>query len=177
MQINFDYDKRRARVYGLTDRLDEKVLKDRSDFDLLVGALIATLSFTAGIAVPGGYMDGGPNEGNAVLYKKISFDLFVISNTIALVLSLASVFSHFCTRRLITEESIIDQLKVATYCSLGSIFAMVVAFMTGSYTVLAVSRWLAITVCVISGGFFGIAFPAMWRMIREQRQRRPYLNR
>lgn len=170
MQINFSYDKRRAGVYGLTDRVDEQDLKDRSEVDLLVAALIATLSFTAGITVPGGYVSEGPSQGKAVFHKKITFDIFIVSNTIALALSLSAVISHYCTGRLIKEDSIIHQLKVATYCSLGAIFAMMVAFMTGSYTVLAVSHWLAIAVCVVCCGFFVIAFPAMWRVFKEQRQ-------
>ncbi|PIA32231.1 hypothetical protein AQUCO_04500078v1 [Aquilegia coerulea] len=86
--IRFDYDKRKAGVYGLTDRVGEKEIKDQTDFDLLVGALIATVSFTAGITVPGGYTSDKPNEGTAVLAKKVSFKVFVITNTIALLLSL-----------------------------------------------------------------------------------------
>ncbi|KAF9611590.1 hypothetical protein IFM89_033594 [Coptis chinensis] len=87
--------------------MGEKELKDQTDFDLVVGALIATVSFTAGITVPGGYIsDGGPNQGRAVLSNEIAFKTFVISNTFALLLSLYAVFSHFCARRLDNKEHI-----------------------------------------------------------------------
>ncbi|KAF5179540.1 hypothetical protein FRX31_030873, partial [Thalictrum thalictroides] len=167
--INFEYDKRKAGVYGLVDRVGEKEIKEQTDFDLLVGALIATVSFTAGITVPGGYTSDGPNEGTAVLAKKLSFKVFVITNTIALLLSLYAVFCHFCVKRLLKEQNIIYRLKVATYCSFGSIFAMVVAFITGSYVVLAVTEEFSITVCVLCCCFFLFAFRALWEMLMEDK--------
>ncbi|KAF5175006.1 Ankyrin repeat family protein [Thalictrum thalictroides] len=166
--IHFDYDKRKAGVYRLTDRVGEKEIKDQTDFDLLVGALIATVSFTAGITVPGGYTSDGPNKGTAILAKKISFKIFSISNTIALLLSLYAVFSHFCVKRLHKKEDIIYQLNVATYCSFGAIFAMVVAFITGSYAVLAVTEEFSITVCVLCCCFFIFAFRTLWGMIMQE---------
>ncbi|PIA32239.1 hypothetical protein AQUCO_04500085v1 [Aquilegia coerulea] len=167
--IHFDYDKRRAGVYGLTDRVGEKEIKDQTDFDLLVGALIATVSFTAGITVPGGCTSDGPYKGTAILAKKVSIKIFSISNTIALLLSLYAVFSHFCVKRLRKKEDIIYQLTVATYCSFGAIFAMVVAFITGSYVVLAVTEEFSITICVLCCCFFIFAFRALWRMLMQDR--------
>ncbi|PIA32229.1 hypothetical protein AQUCO_04500076v1 [Aquilegia coerulea] len=166
--IHFDYDKRKAGVYGLIDRVDEKEIKDQTEYDLLVGALIATVSFTAGITVPGGYTNDGPNEGTAVLAKKVSFKVFLISNTIALLLSLYAVFSHFCVKRLSKKEDIVYTLNVATYCSFGAIFAMVVAFITGSYVVLAVTEEFSITVCVLCCCFFLFAFKALWRIMQDK---------
>ncbi|KAL5716415.1 hypothetical protein ACHQM5_018110 [Ranunculus cassubicifolius] len=168
--INFDYDKRRAEVLGLLDLVDEKELKDRSDFDLLVGALISTVSFTAGITVPGGYISDGPNRGNAILYKKRTFEAFVVCNTIALALSLFAVFSHFCMKRLVNKKDIIYQLKMATFSSIGAIFAMMIAFIMGSFAVLSISLGLAITVCGICCCFFGFSFYSLWRM-RSQKRR------
>ncbi|PIA32232.1 hypothetical protein AQUCO_04500079v1 [Aquilegia coerulea] len=167
--INFDYDQRRAGVYGLIDIVGEKEIKDRTDFDLLVGALIATVSFAAGITAPGGYTSDGSDKGTAILAKNVSFKIFVISNTIALLLSLYAVFSHFCVKHLHKKADIIYQLNVATYCSFGAIFAMVVAFITGSYAVLAVTEEFSITVCVLCCCFFIFAFRALWRMITQEK--------
>ncbi|KAF5175783.1 Ankyrin repeat family protein [Thalictrum thalictroides] len=172
--ITFDYDKEKAGVYGVRDRMNEKELKDQSDFDLVVGALIATVSFTAGITVPGGYISDGPNSGLAVLSKSTSFEAFVISNNFALVFSLYAVFSHFCTRRLLRREDIIYQLNVATFCTLSAIFAMMVAFITGSYAVLCISNRVAITVCVNSCCFFIFAFRALWRMVMQNKHAAPW---
>ncbi|KAF5202417.1 Ankyrin repeat [Thalictrum thalictroides] len=167
--IHFEYDKRKAGVFGLVDRVGEKEIKDQTDFDLLVGALIATVSFTAGITVPGGYTSDGPNKGTAVLAKKLSFKVFLITNTIALLLSLYAVFCHFCVKHLRKKEDIIYQLKVATFCSFGSIFAMVVAFITGSYVVLAVTEEFPIIVCVLCCCFFLFAFRALWKMLMQDK--------
>ncbi|KAL5717993.1 hypothetical protein ACHQM5_010939 [Ranunculus cassubicifolius] len=166
-KITFEYDKERANVYGVRDRVDEEKLKEQSEFDLVVGALIATVSFTAGITVPGGYISDGVDAGMALLSKSTAFEAFVISNTFALVFSLYAVFSHFCTRRLLKKEDIIYQLNVATFCTLSAIFSMMVAFISGSYAVLKISDRIAISVCVISGCFFVFALRAMLRMVMQ----------
>ncbi|PIA32465.1 hypothetical protein AQUCO_04500223v1 [Aquilegia coerulea] len=166
--IHFDYDKRKAGIHRVGDRLDQKDLKDQSDFDLVVGALIATVSFTAGITVPGGYISDGSNRGTAVLAKTLSFEAFVISNTLALLFSLYAVFSHFCTRRLLKMEDIIYQLNVATFCTLGAIYAMLVAFISGSFAVLADSSRLAIIVCVLCCCFFMFACRPIWKIVMQK---------
>ncbi|PIA32230.1 hypothetical protein AQUCO_04500077v1 [Aquilegia coerulea] len=167
--IHFDYDKRKAEVYGLIDRVDEKEIKDQTEFDLLVGALIATVSFAAGIAVPGGYTSDGPNKGTAVLAGKISFKVFVISNTIALLLSLYAVFSHFCLKYLHKRADIIFQLNMATYCSFGAIFAMVITFIAGSYAVLAVTEEFSVIVSILCCCFFCFAFYGLWRILMQDK--------
>ncbi|KAL5713770.1 hypothetical protein ACHQM5_015818 [Ranunculus cassubicifolius] len=142
--INFDYDKRKAGVYGLTERKNEREVKEQTDLDLLVGALITTVSFAAGVTVPGGFINDGSFEGTAILATKTSFKVFAISNTLALLLSLYAVFSHFCVKHLRKKEDVIHQLDVATYCSLCAIFAMVIAFFTGSYATLFITPKFAI---------------------------------
>ncbi|KAL5716202.1 hypothetical protein ACHQM5_017926 [Ranunculus cassubicifolius] len=174
--IRFEYNKRRAGVLGLVGEGDEKELKDQSDFDLLVGALIATVSFTAGITVPGGFNSDGQNKGIAILQKKVTFVVFVAFNTIALVLSLFAVFTQFCMKRLVDEKEISLQRKVATICSIGTIFAMVVAFIMGSIAVLSPSLLLVLIVCGICSIFFVCAFYSIWRMRRQQRLRRARLK-
>ncbi|PIA27422.1 hypothetical protein AQUCO_07800039v1 [Aquilegia coerulea] len=171
--INFSYDKRKAGVFNIADTVDQSDLKDQRDFDLVVGALIATVSFTAGITVPGGYISDGPNQGTAVLSKKGSFAAFIISNTFALIFSLYAVFSHFCARRLSEEADIIYQLNVATLCTLASIYCMMVAFITGSFAVLANSNWLAIVVCIISCLFFIFACRPIWKIAMQRKRSTP----
>ncbi|KAL5731483.1 hypothetical protein ACHQM5_004206 [Ranunculus cassubicifolius] len=162
--IKFKYNKKKAGVEDVRDKVDEKELKDRSDFDLVVCALIATVSFTAGITVPGGYINDGPNNGKAVLYKEKLFEAFVMSNTFALMFSLCALFSHFFTKHLYSEKDINFHKSLATCCTLLAIFTMMVAFVTGSYAVLSLSERLAISVCGISSIFFIFAFYAISRM-------------
>ncbi|KAH7847833.1 hypothetical protein Vadar_030707 [Vaccinium darrowii] len=63
---------------------------------VIVAALIATISFAAAFAIPGGY-DGnqGRHQGLAVLAKTAAFKAFVITNTITVVCSVTSIFLCF----------------------------------------------------------------------------------
>ncbi|KAF5196345.1 Ankyrin repeat-containing protein [Thalictrum thalictroides] len=168
--IKFSYDKRKAGVFDIVDTVDQSDLKDQRDFDLVVGALIATVSFTAGITVPGGYISDGPNQGMAVFSKKGSFVAFIISNNMALIFSLYAVFSHFCARRLSEEADIIYQLNVATFCTLAAIYCMMVAFIMGSFAVLANSNWLGIVVSILSCFFFIFACRPIWRIAMQRKR-------
>ncbi|KAL5716410.1 hypothetical protein ACHQM5_018107 [Ranunculus cassubicifolius] len=170
--IDFVYDLSRAKVEGISGLVDLKQLKDRSDFDLLVGALIATVSFTAGITVPGGFFSDGPSRGNAILYKKRNFEVFVVFNTIALALSLFVVLSHFCLRRLVNKKNILLQLQMATCSLIGAIFVMMIAFIMGSFAVLSISPGLSITVCLICCCFFGVSGYCLWMMIGDKEKQR-----
>lgn len=183
-RITFPYDEKRAGVYSLGFQRD---LKDQSAFDLLVAALIATVSFTAGITVPGGYISDGTNRGTAILLKATAFRVFVVSNNIALLFSLYTVFLNFSTRRLLKKgdiyyesklstfrtrltlktEDVIYQLNAATICTLVAVYAMVVAFITGSYAVLANSDGLALTICANSCVFLILASYAIWTMVLQ----------
>ncbi|KAL6312993.1 hypothetical protein AAG906_012482 [Vitis piasezkii] len=51
-----------------------------------------TVTFAAGFTLPGGYSD---TDGMAILTKKASFKAFVVSDTIALMLSVSAVFFYF----------------------------------------------------------------------------------
>ncbi|RVW73389.1 Ankyrin repeat-containing protein [Vitis vinifera] len=67
--------------------LDTSFLKKASDSHLLVAALVATVSFAAGFTLPGGYKD---SDGMAMLSNKPGFKAFVVSDSLALVLSVAA---------------------------------------------------------------------------------------
>ncbi|KAL5716419.1 hypothetical protein ACHQM5_018114 [Ranunculus cassubicifolius] len=169
-KIDFVYDLSRAKVEGFPNLVDIKKLKEQSDFDLLVGALIATVSFTAGITVPGGFFSDGPNRGNPLLYKKRTFEAFVVFNTIALALSLFVVIVHFCRRHLVSKKDILLQLQMATFSLIGAIFAMLLAFIMGSFAVLSISLRLAIVVCVICCCFFAVSGYCLWMTTRQERR-------
>ncbi|KAB2628598.1 ankyrin repeat-containing protein [Pyrus ussuriensis x Pyrus communis] len=66
------------------------ISKKRSDTHLMVTTLIATVTFTAGFTMPGGFN----SEGAAILIRTKAFQAFVITNTLAWVFSSSSVACH-----------------------------------------------------------------------------------
>ncbi|CAL9233140.1 unnamed protein product [Arabidopsis halleri] len=65
--------------------------KDRVNILLLVATLVATVTFAAGIAVPGGFNSSAPKLGMAILSNNINFSLFVLYDTVAMQSSLVAI--------------------------------------------------------------------------------------
>ncbi|KAM4068270.1 hypothetical protein ACB094_M001800 [Castanea mollissima] len=157
---------------SITKRLPEKehisdsrfkevisMLETYAKTQAIVDALIATVTFAAGITVPGGFVQDGRNAGSAILMKNDSFKAFIILNAIAMVLSASALFIHLIMPIWLHNPRV--TFAVRRFCStialLLSIFAMavmVLAFATGTYAVLAHSLNLAIATCIIGLGFF-----------------------
>ncbi|KAK6916066.1 PGG domain, partial [Dillenia turbinata] len=70
-------------------------IKKVGETHLIVVALIATVTFAAGFTLPGGYTNDAFELGMALLTKRATFKAFVISDTVALVLSTTTVFIYF----------------------------------------------------------------------------------
>ena len=107
----------------------------KSQTNLLIATLIATVTFTAAFTVPGGYQQN-TDEGKAVFGKRASFRAFLIADTLAFGLSISSILVHFYSslgwgafgfRKRVPRDSFIS-----TYYA---IIAMQVAFISGTYTV------------------------------------------
>ncbi|KAK6929191.1 Ankyrin repeat, partial [Dillenia turbinata] len=140
------------------DKAEEEemeILKKVGDTHLIVAALIATVTFAAGFTVPGGY-DGneGPNQGMAILSKKTAFKAFVVSDTIAMVLSTTAVFIYFVMAMRNEVAKLTIFLASAAFLLILASAAMVIAFMTGMYAVLGHSSELATATLVIASSFF-----------------------
>nr|POF10792.1 ankyrin repeat-containing protein npr4 [Quercus suber] len=69
-------------------RLD---VQNIANVNLLVATIIATVTFSATIQVPGGY----DSEGVAILSRKEDFRTFMIYDSMALGFSVLSMFIHF----------------------------------------------------------------------------------
>jgi len=135
---------------------------------IVVAALVATITFAAAITMPGGYKN---EQGTAVLIKNAAFAVFVISDAIAMVLSTSALFMHFYWALLGKIGQVEEDIKEyfsdrTTDLTISAIPAMVIAFITGSYAVLAPSLWLAITTCFIGVAFFFFASKAYIAGIR-----------
>ena len=110
-------------------------VKEGSETHLLVATLIATVTFTAAFTVPGGYQSQGVDEGLAVLGKKTSFRVFLIANTLAFGLSITSILFHFFASLhggVAFRESVARRSFI---CIFYAIIALLVAFISGTFTV------------------------------------------
>ncbi|XP_023915811.2 protein ACCELERATED CELL DEATH 6 [Quercus suber] len=126
--------------------------KDRVNTLLLVATLVATVTFAAGFTVPGGNDDSDPHKGMAKFLRHHLFQVFIISNTIAMYSSVTVVVALIWAQ-LGDLNLVIASLKFAVPV-LGLALIMVSsAFMTGSYLMVRGLHWLASIVLII-GSFF-----------------------
>ncbi|KAL9411091.1 hypothetical protein AB3S75_044803 [Citrus x aurantiifolia] len=131
--------------------------KDTRASHLVVAALIATVAFAAAFTVPGGYRS---ENGTAILRRNKAFQLFMVADSIAMAFSLSAVVTHFWLS-YVTEETKDfneDLFHASIWFTLLSMAAMVIAFVTGTFAMLAPSLGLAIITSLIGLSFF---FPAI----------------
>jgi hypothetical protein len=116
----------------------------------LVAILIATITFAAAFTLPGGYSNDAGSEGLPIMSRKVAFQAFLISDSVAMFSSLAVVFISIMARWedlkfLLYYRSFTKRLMWVAY------IATTIAFATGLYTILAARLlWLAITICLMS---------------------------
>ncbi|XP_018825084.1 ankyrin repeat-containing protein At5g02620-like [Juglans regia] len=148
-------------------RRRKEYLDEAAETHLVVAALITTVTFAAAITMPGGFVGTGGDphyEGSAILRRNVAFKVFIITDAISLVLSSSAVATHLFLPVLVIWNSESDKtrqalLELAYGFILMAMGAMVLAFITGAYAVLAHSLDLAITTCVIgSFSFLIISF-------------------
>lgn len=146
------------------DESDSQVNKGK-EASLIVATLIATVTFTAGFTMPGGYIsDAGPLQGAAILRKRLAFKAFMISSTIAMLLSCSAVFIHIYIPMQQDKSQMISLFSTAFILTPFAMVAMVVAFITGTYAALADSVPLAIFTCVIGSSFFVLSHLTLRRL-------------
>ena len=127
----------------------------RTNTQILVTALITTVTFTVGFTMPGGlHQSGEVDEGLVVLSKKRAFNVFMVSDALALLMSTSSLFFYF----LESMNEDIHQVSLlnasSTVLNILSISAMMVTFIAGTYVVLSDTPVLAIAICIIGSLFF-----------------------
>ncbi|XP_041005447.1 ankyrin-2-like isoform X2 [Juglans microcarpa x Juglans regia] len=127
---------------------------------VVVAALITTVTFAAGITMPGGFVGGDdhPHPGSAILRNSAAFKDFIITNALSLMLSSSAIFIHLFIPLMPSEDFFgkrVSFLRIAFQFLLFSMAPMVLAFVTGTYAVLAHSN-IAIPTCIICLSFFPI---------------------
>ena len=134
-------------------------MKETSQYHLVVDTLIATVTFAAGITMPGGFIgQEGPHPGFAVLTSNTAFKAFIITNTIAMVQSCSAAFIKLFMPLLFLDKDPGDfsfLLAPLAFClSISAMGAMLLAFVLGTYAMLMHSLGLAIANSIIGFFFF-----------------------
>ncbi|KAK2647171.1 hypothetical protein Ddye_022366 [Dipteronia dyeriana] len=144
--------------------LDEhfKQLKGAKESHLIAAALIATVTFAAAFTLPGGYKnEEGKHQGTAILSRNSAFQAFIITDAIAMVFSTSAVFIYV-VMSLDMFKKYINLFELGAWITVVAMGAMVMAFVTGTYAVLA-PLWLAIVTCFIGLSFFFFVLPVASR--------------
>ncbi|KAM3268601.1 hypothetical protein P3S67_031542 [Capsicum chacoense] len=151
MQLRDDHDKAIKE-----DQTVIEIIMKSAQFHIVVATLIMTITFAAGVTLPGGFESDpdSPNKGMAILIRKTTFRAFVVSDAIAFTFSAVAIFIYVIMASVVPKpenEKIIQKLyDNAAICQCLSMLAVVIAFATGMIATLSHSLGFAITVCSIS---------------------------
>ncbi|KAJ3674602.1 hypothetical protein LUZ60_005218 [Juncus effusus] len=116
----------------------------------LVAALLATITFAAAFTLPGGYSTDSSDTGLPIFARKTAFQVFLVSDTIAMCTSLAVAF--LCVLATWEDLDLLLNYRKYTRLLMWCAYATTaVAFATGLYTVIAPnSLWLAVLILVLT---------------------------
>ncbi|KAL7250527.1 hypothetical protein ACSBR1_012526 [Camellia fascicularis] len=133
--------------------------KDRINTLLLVATIIITVTFAAGITVPGGYDYSETHKSMALMVKKFAFQVFVIANAVAMyssiILAVSLIWAQLGDLNLIRVS-----LKLALPLFRGALMMVAISFMTGVYLVVSNLNWLSYLI-LIMGLIFVLALSTL----------------
>ncbi|KAL8510988.1 hypothetical protein ACS0TY_017708 [Phlomoides rotata] len=136
----------------LGDQSETESWRDKINVILLVATLIATVTFTAGFTMPGGYNNTNPDQGIATMLEQVKFQEFVICNTIAMHTSIL-VAVTLIWAQLGDPSSMRVALKLALLLLGIALTMMCIAFSAGVYVAVSKLHWLANAVLLIGSSF------------------------
>ncbi|KMS97942.1 hypothetical protein BVRB_4g097260 [Beta vulgaris subsp. vulgaris] len=113
----------------------------------VVAGLLTTITFAAGIQVPGGFNE---DDGSSVLLLKPAFQAFIVFNTFAMCGSMLVLFYLLWVMGIGKIHGSLMVLDLSIFVLRACFYSTLGAFTTGVYvTTSEKSFWLAIFVCVI----------------------------
>ncbi|XP_078157201.1 protein ACCELERATED CELL DEATH 6-like [Carex rostrata] len=115
----------------------------------LIAALLATITFAAAFTLPGGFSTDPGDAGQPFFARKAVFQVFLISDTIAMCSSLAVAF--LCILATWEDLDFLLNYRKTTRALMWCAYeATAVAFGTGLFTVMAPNNlWLAILILIL----------------------------
>ncbi|KAF7847291.1 hypothetical protein BT93_L3115 [Corymbia citriodora subsp. variegata] len=118
------------------------ILRGQANARSIIATLVATVTFAAGFAVPGGFVESSEaNPGTATMLKRSMFQVFVICNTIAMY-SAIGVVVMLSWAQLNDSYVALTAHIIAIKWLLVALGTMSVAFMAGSYVLVSKLTWL-----------------------------------
>uniref|UniRef100_A0ACD5TUA7 Uncharacterized protein n=1 Tax=Avena sativa TaxID=4498 RepID=A0ACD5TUA7_AVESA len=136
-----------------TQREELKKVKESTQTLCIGAVLIATVTFGATFALPGGYRaDEHTNGGTPTLAGRYAFDAFIIASTLSFILSAMAIIGlMYSGYSILNPHSRRIYFFVAWYFATTSVTCFTAAFALGLYMVLApVAHKSAVAICVIS---------------------------
>uniref|UniRef100_A0A803KQH7 PGG domain-containing protein n=1 Tax=Chenopodium quinoa TaxID=63459 RepID=A0A803KQH7_CHEQI len=113
----------------------------------IIAALLTTITFTAAFAVPGGLIE---NVGTPVLIERVAFQVFMISDELAMCLSMMVLFCLLWIMATNNRHNSVKILDFSVTLLLASFYATIVTFMTGLFaTLFSVKPWTAIVTLIL----------------------------
>lgn len=139
---------------------------ETSKANIIVATLILTVTFAAGFTVPGGFdSNPGKNQGMPILLRNTAFKIFVITNALAFLCSISSIFFY---NAMVAEASLSSSAKnfrsIEEFftLSMGMIFyaaiAAVAAFCSGVYAIVAPLPNFPTFILIIGGYIYVFIF-------------------
>ncbi|KAJ6855877.1 protein ACCELERATED CELL DEATH 6-like [Populus alba x Populus x berolinensis] len=156
------------------NKKEEEAFSKARESHLVVAALIATVTFAAAFTLPGGYKS---DRGTAILAKNINFIVFIISDTMSLVLSSFAVFIHFLISftqgigggkyEVIKKDTTRRLFWVAMALTIFGMCTMMTAFVSGICAVLESSPGLGFITFLIGYSFYFLMCLGFWFVIQD----------
>ncbi|KAI3847143.1 hypothetical protein MKW92_009467 [Papaver armeniacum] len=158
-QIRIDTEDER---YGAIARNKYKIAiecaKELSESQIVVTTLIAAVTYTVGLALPGGYISSGPSAGLAILNGLPAFKIFARCNSMALLLSIIVLHIHYFNKLIPhrNAKSVVLRALVTHVLMFSATVLMLMAFLVGNYIFFGHSA--TFTSPVASAGFIVVFY-------------------
>lgn len=136
-------------------KLEGGKFKDAVNTLILVATLVATMTFTAGFTLPGGYNGSNPYLGLASLAEKTSFQVFLVCDTLAMYSSIITIVALLWAQ-LGDLSLLLTAFNIALPFLGLALTSMSIAFMAGTYA--AVSHLIFVGYFILAIGVFFLLF-------------------